>query len=161
MGAMTTATALPLPALVTAICAALALAGCGGLDVRGDLTERTETETVDAADVERIEITTDNGRVVVTTGASDAITVTARLQESDTGDADHTLRADGGRLLVAGHCDDGWFDRCSVGFEVTVPEDQIERARLAVQRMVDLPPPAVPSRYDMIKARHHVAVELI
>jgi quinolinate synthase len=46
-------------------------------------------------------------------------------------------------------------------FEVTVPEDQIERARLAVQRMVDLPPPAVPSRYDMIKARHHVAVELI
>ena len=122
MGAMTTATALPLPALVTAICAALALAGCGGLDMRGDLTERTETETVDAADVERIEITTDNGRVVVTTGASDAITVTARLQESDTGDADHTLRADGGRLLVAGHCDDGWFDRCSVGFEVTVPE---------------------------------------
>jgi quinolinate synthase len=46
-------------------------------------------------------------------------------------------------------------------FEVTVPEDIAERARLAVQRMVDLPPPAVPARYDMIKARHHVAVELI
>ena len=46
-------------------------------------------------------------------------------------------------------------------FEVTVPEDMAERARLAVQRMIDLPPPAVPARYDMIKARHHVAVELI
>ncbi len=46
-------------------------------------------------------------------------------------------------------------------FEVTVPEEIAERARLAVQRMVDLPPPAVPARYDMVKARHHVAVELI
>jgi quinolinate synthase len=46
-------------------------------------------------------------------------------------------------------------------FEVTVPEEMAERARLAVQRMVDLPPPAVPARYDLIKARHHVAVELI
>ncbi len=46
-------------------------------------------------------------------------------------------------------------------FEVTVPDDIAERARLAVQRMVDLPPPAVPARYDLIKARHHVAVELI
>ena len=46
-------------------------------------------------------------------------------------------------------------------FEVTVPEDIAERARLAVQRMVDLPPPVVPARYDMFKARHHVAVELI
>ncbi len=46
-------------------------------------------------------------------------------------------------------------------FEVTVPEDIAERARLAVQRMVDLPPPTIPARYDMVKARHHVAVELI
>ena len=46
-------------------------------------------------------------------------------------------------------------------FEVTVPEDIAVRARLAVQRMVDLPPPTVPARYDMIKARRHVAVELI
>lgn len=46
-------------------------------------------------------------------------------------------------------------------FEVTVPDDMAERARLAVQRMVDLPPPTVPARYDMVKARHHVAVELI
>jgi quinolinate synthase len=46
-------------------------------------------------------------------------------------------------------------------FEVTVPEGMAERARLAVQRMVDLPPPLVPARYDLFKARHHVAVELI
>ena len=46
-------------------------------------------------------------------------------------------------------------------FEVTVPEEMAERARLAVQRMIDLPPPAIPARYDLFKARHHVAVELI
>jgi quinolinate synthase len=46
-------------------------------------------------------------------------------------------------------------------FEVTVPEDMIAKAALAVQRMIDLPPPAIPARYDLIKARHHVDVELI
>jgi quinolinate synthase len=30
-----------------------------------------------------------------------------------------------------------------------------------VQRMIDLPPPASPARYDLVKARHHVDVELI
>ena len=49
------------------------------------------------------------------------------------------------------------FDR----HEVTVDPAIAERARLAVQRMVDLPPPAVPARYDLVKARHHVDVELI
>ncbi|HEX3406950.1 MAG TPA: quinolinate synthase NadA [Caulobacteraceae bacterium] len=46
-------------------------------------------------------------------------------------------------------------------YEVTVAPDVIERARLAVQRMIDLPPPARPARYDLVKARHHVDVELI
>jgi len=46
-------------------------------------------------------------------------------------------------------------------YEVTVDPAIAKRARLAVQRMVDLPPPAVPARYDLIKARHHVDVELI
>ena len=46
-------------------------------------------------------------------------------------------------------------------FEVTVDPAIAERARLAVQRMVDLPPPAQPARYDLVKARHHVDVELI
>jgi quinolinate synthase len=45
--------------------------------------------------------------------------------------------------------------------EVTVDAGVAERARLAVQRMVDLPPPATPARYDLVKARHHVDVELI
>jgi quinolinate synthase len=45
--------------------------------------------------------------------------------------------------------------------EVTVEPAIAERARLSVQRMIDLPPPATPARYDLVKARHHVAVELI
>jgi quinolinate synthase len=49
------------------------------------------------------------------------------------------------------------FDR----YEVVVPEEVAARARAAVQRMIDLPPPAVPARYDLVKARHHVDVELI
>lgn len=46
-------------------------------------------------------------------------------------------------------------------YEVTVDPDVAARARLAVQRMIDMPPPAVPARYDLVKARHHVDVELI
>jgi len=46
-------------------------------------------------------------------------------------------------------------------YEVTVDPAIAQRARLAVQRMVDLPPPAIPARYDLVKARHHVDVELI
>jgi len=46
-------------------------------------------------------------------------------------------------------------------FEVTVDPAIADRARLAVQRMIDLPPPAVPARYDLVKARHHVDVDLI
>jgi quinolinate synthase len=45
--------------------------------------------------------------------------------------------------------------------EVTVDPAIAGRARLAVQRMIDLPRPAIPARYDLVKARHHVDVELI
>jgi len=45
--------------------------------------------------------------------------------------------------------------------EVTVDPVIAGRARAAVQRMIDLPNPAVAARYDLIKARHHVDVELI
>src|SRR5579859_3543319 len=41
-------------------------------------------------------------------------------------------------------------------FEVTVPADVAARARLAVQRMIDLPPPERPARYDLVRARRHV-----
>jgi quinolinate synthase len=46
-------------------------------------------------------------------------------------------------------------------FEVTLEPSIAARARAAVQRMIDLPPPAIPARYDLIRARHHVDVELI
>ncbi len=46
-------------------------------------------------------------------------------------------------------------------FEVTVDPAVIKKAAQAVQRMIDMPPPAVPARYDMVKAAHHVDVELI
>ncbi len=46
-------------------------------------------------------------------------------------------------------------------FEVKVDEGVAARARLAVQRMIDMPRPATPARYDLVKARHHVDVELI
>ena len=36
-----------------------------------------------------------------------------------------------------------------------------DRARVAVQRMIDMPPLLVPAQYDLVKARHHVDVELI
>jgi len=46
-------------------------------------------------------------------------------------------------------------------FEVSVDSAVAARARLAVQRMIDMPPPSAPARYDLVKARHHVDVELI
>jgi quinolinate synthase len=49
------------------------------------------------------------------------------------------------------------FDR----FEVVIDEAVAVRARAAVQRMIDLPRPAIPARYDLVRARHHVDVELI
>ncbi|MGI8840966.1 MAG: quinolinate synthase NadA [Caulobacteraceae bacterium] len=46
-------------------------------------------------------------------------------------------------------------------FEVTVDPAVAARARASVQAMIDLPPPSVPAHYDLVKARHHVDVELI
>jgi quinolinate synthase len=46
-------------------------------------------------------------------------------------------------------------------FEVSVDPAVAARARASVQAMIDLPPPAIPARYDLVKARHHVDVELI
>jgi quinolinate synthase len=46
-------------------------------------------------------------------------------------------------------------------YVVDVAPDIAGRARLAVQRMIDLPPPLKPARYDLVRARHHVDVELI
>jgi quinolinate synthase len=54
------------------------------------------------------------------------------------------------------------YDALLNGRHVVEIETSIaDRARLAVQRMIDMPPPATPARYDLVKARHHVDVELI
>ena len=45
--------------------------------------------------------------------------------------------------------------------EVTVDPIVAGRARTAVQRMIDMPPLSIPARYDLVRARHHVDVELI
>ena len=46
-------------------------------------------------------------------------------------------------------------------YEVEVDPALIPRAALAVQRMIDMSPLDKPARYDMVKARHHVDVEMI
>ena len=46
-------------------------------------------------------------------------------------------------------------------YEIKVDPHVAERARRSVQRMIDLPPPDKPARYDLVRARHHVDVELI
>ena len=46
-------------------------------------------------------------------------------------------------------------------YEIKVDPHVAERARRSVQRMIDLPPPEKPARYDLVRARHHVDVELI
>jgi quinolinate synthase len=61
------------------------------------------------------------------------------------------------RISLQGIYDALLYDR----YEVTVDPVIAERARGAVQRMIDMPPLLVPARYDMVKARHHVDVELI
>ncbi len=61
------------------------------------------------------------------------------------------------RITLEGICDALLHDR----HEVSVDPAIAVRARASVQRMIDLPPPATPARYDMVKARHHVEVELL
>jgi quinolinate synthase len=61
------------------------------------------------------------------------------------------------RITLQGILDSLRFDR----FEVTVEESVAERARAAVQRMIDLPPPSTPARYDLALARRPVDVELV
>ena len=46
-------------------------------------------------------------------------------------------------------------------YPVEVDANVAVRARRAVQQMIDLPPPTAPARYDLVKARYHVNVELI
>lgn len=115
-------TALPVSAVVAAVCATFALSGCSvSIDLGDEVTERTETRAFDATAIERLRVETGNGRVSMTAGVRDEIVVTARLRESDEGDAQHVVREDEGTLVVEGRCDGGWRDECSVGFDISLP----------------------------------------
>ncbi len=121
------ATIAPLPTLLLAAFAAVAMTGCAvSLDVNDDTTRRIEEDTIPLGDLAALDITTDNGQVEVVGGNVSAIELRAVLVESDRGDASYTVTeapgGGGGRLVIDGECDGGWLDRCSVGFRVVVPE---------------------------------------
>ena len=122
---MSIATSAPLPAIVFAAFATLAVAGCGGINVSldDDTTRRIEHDDVPGADLRRLDVATDNGEIQVRGGGGDEITVRSVLVERHEGDAGYSLDVQGDRLVVQGECDARWWDRCSVGFVVTVPSD--------------------------------------
>lgn len=122
------ATIAPLPTLVLAAFAAVAMTGCAvSLDLNDDTTRRIDEDVLPLGDLDSLSITTDNGQVEVIAGNVTSIELRAVLVESDRGDADYTVRReDTGsteRLVIDGECDGGWLDRCSVGFRVVVPAD--------------------------------------
>ena len=122
------ATIAPLPTLVLAAFAAVAMTGCAvSLDLNDDTTRRIDEDTIPLGDLDALAITTDNGQVDVVAGNVTAVELRAVLVESDRGDADYTVRreatGDTERLVIDGECDGGWLDRCSVGFRVVVPAD--------------------------------------
>ncbi len=121
---MSIATSAPLPALMFAAFATLAVAGCGvSVSLDDDTTRRVEHDTVPTGDLSRLELVTDNGEVRVRGGGGDEIAVRTVLVERNEGDAEYSLEVEGDRLVVTGECDARWWDRCQVGFVVTVPSD--------------------------------------
>jgi hypothetical protein len=123
-GAMSFVSSAPVPTLMFAAFATLAVAGCGvnvGLD--DDTTRRIEHDDLPVDDLRRLELTTDNGEVQIRGGGGDEIGVRTVLVERNEGDAEYSVDVVGDRLVVAGECDARWWDRCQVGFVVTVPSD--------------------------------------
>jgi hypothetical protein len=121
---MSIATNTPLPALLFAAIATLAVTGCAvSLDLDGDTTVRFEHETVPTGDLTLVDVDTENGSVEIVDGAGDAITIRVALRESDEGDADYSVVTEGDRLHVRGECDHRWRDTCQVGFELVMPAD--------------------------------------
>jgi hypothetical protein len=121
---MSIATSAPLPTLVFAAFATLAVAGCGvDVSLDDDTTRRIVHDTVPVDGLRGLELATDNGEVQVRGGSGDEIAVRTVLVERNAGDAEYSVDLDGDRLVVAGECDARWWDRCAVGFIVTVPSD--------------------------------------
>jgi len=121
---MSIATSAPLPTLVFAAFAALAVAGCGvNVSLDDDTTRRIVNDTVPVDGLRGLELATDNGEVQVRGGGGNEIAVRTVLVERNEGDAEYSVDVDGDRLVIAGDCDARWWDRCAVGFIVTVPSD--------------------------------------
>lgn len=121
---MSIATSAPLPTLVFAALATLAVAGCGvNVSLDDDTTRRIVHDTVPVDGLRGLELATDNGEVQVRGGGGDEIAVRTVLVERNAGDAEYSVDVDGDRLVVAGECDARWWHRCAVGFIVTVPSD--------------------------------------
>lgn len=121
---MSFAISTPLPALVFAAFATIAVAGCGvNVTLGDDATRRIENETVPVGDLRVLHVDTENGAVEVRGGAGDEISIRSVLQERHEGDAEAHIEVDGDRLVIDGECDGRWWDSCSVGFIVTVPSE--------------------------------------
>jgi hypothetical protein len=121
---MSIASTTPLPTLLFAALAAIAVTGCGiHVNLDDNTTRRIENDLVPAAGLTRLEVDTDNGAVEVRRGPESEIAIRTMLQEANEGDAEYSFEMVGDRLVVSGECDAGWFDSCQVGFVVTVPTD--------------------------------------
>lgn len=120
---MSLATNTPLPTILLAVLAILALGGCAiRFDVDGDTTRQIERETLPVSDLAAIDISTENGAVAVRTGSNDEIEIEVRLEESQSGDADYSVTTEGDRLVLVGECDARWWRHCKVGFHAVVPD---------------------------------------
>lgn len=121
---MSIAATTPLPTLLFAAFAALAVTGCGiHIDVNDDTTRRIENDVVPAAGLTEVAVDTENGAVEVRSGPDDEISIRTVLEESHEGDAEYSIGTVGDRLVLTGECDSGWRDHCQVAFVVTVPAE--------------------------------------
>lgn len=119
---MSIATSTPLPTLLLAAFAAFAVAGCGvTVNLDTDADRRVETSTVAVGDLRMLDISTENGAIEVRAADGDEITIETVIREDDDGDGESSIDIEGDHLVLRGECDDGWFDRCSVGYVVAVP----------------------------------------
>lgn len=83
---MSVVTSAPIPTLVFAAFATLAVAGCGiNVSLDDDTTRRIEHDDLPVADLRRLDVTTDNGEIQIRGGGGDEITVRSVLVERNQG----------------------------------------------------------------------------
>ena len=121
---MSFAITTPMSTLVLVAATAIAVSGCGvNVAFGDDATDRTETRTIDARDIDALLVDTDNGAVSVSGTDGDTIEITAHLRERSLGDAEFTATEHDGVLALDGDCDGGWVGNCRVELVVDVPRD--------------------------------------